>query len=77
VTIAADNTGAGKAIETRVALLPLALNGERLGVRCPPPSLGADTRDLLKGIGYSEADINTLLANGVIGALTNHDEGEN
>ena len=77
VTIAADNTGAGKAIETRVALLPLALNGERLGVRCPPPSLGADTRDFLKGIGYSEADINTLLANGVIGALTNHDEGEN
>jgi len=77
VTIAADNTGAGKTIETRVALLPLALNGERLGLRCPPPSLGADTRDLLKGIGYNEVDINTLLANGVIGVLTNHEEGEN
>ena len=33
ITIAADNTGAGREIESRVALLPLALNGERLPLR--------------------------------------------
>ena len=76
VTIAADNTGAGKTIETRVALLPLALNGDRLGVRSAPPRLGADTQAILKGIGYSDADIHTLLADGVVGASTHSEEGQ-
>jgi len=67
VTIAADNTGAGREIETRVALLPLALNGERLPLRKNPPKLGADTVELLQSIGYSEHEIAQLHDDGVIG----------
>ena len=67
ITIAADNTGAGREIESRVALLPLALNGERLPLRTSPPRLGADTVDLLRSTGYSEAEIESRRADGVIG----------
>ncbi len=67
VTVAADNTGAGREIQTRVALLPLALNGERLQLRSNPPKLGADTIELLQSIGYSEDAIEQLKVDGVIG----------
>ena len=67
VTIPADNTGAGREIQTRVALLPLALDGKRLPLRKGPPKLGADTVDLLLGIGYSAEDIAVLRAEGVVG----------
>jgi len=67
VTIAADNTGAGREIQTRVALLPLALNGERLQLRSNPPKLGADTIALLQSIGYDEDAIEQLKVDGVIG----------
>lgn len=67
IRIAADNTGAGREIESRVALLPLALNGERLPLRTSPPRLGADTVDLLRTTGYSDAEIESLRADGVIG----------
>ncbi|MDN3986653.1 CaiB/BaiF CoA-transferase family protein [Zwartia sp. IMCC34845] len=66
VTIAADNTGAGREIETRVALLPIALEGERLQVRKAPPKIGADTIELLKSIGYSQDEISALKDTGVI-----------
>ncbi len=68
ITVAADNTGAGREIETRVALLPLALNGERLKLRKNPPKLGADTIELLQSIGYSGQEIEKLKEDGVIGA---------
>ena len=67
VTVAADNTGAGREIETRVALLPLALNGERLQLRSNPPKLGADTIELLQSIGYSPEAIEQLKIDGVVG----------
>jgi crotonobetainyl-CoA:carnitine CoA-transferase CaiB-like acyl-CoA transferase len=67
VTVAADNTGAGREIQTRVALLPLALNGERLQLRSNPPKLGADTIELLLSIGYSDEAIEQLKVDGVIG----------
>ena len=67
ITIAADNTGAGREIESRVALLPLALNGERLPLRTSPPRLGADTVELLRTTGYSDAEIESLRTDGVIG----------
>ncbi len=70
VTIPADNTGAGREIETRVALLPLALNGERLQLRKNPPKLGEDTRELLQSIGYSDDAIEKLKDDGVIGTQT-------
>jgi crotonobetainyl-CoA:carnitine CoA-transferase CaiB-like acyl-CoA transferase len=66
VTIAADNTGAGREIETRVALLPIALEGERLQVRKAPPKIGADTIALLQSIGYTQDEISALKDNGVV-----------
>ncbi len=66
VTIAADNTSSGKEIETRAALLPLALNGERLRIRNAPPRVGADTVELLTSLGYSNDDINRFRDEGII-----------
>lgn len=66
VTIPADNTGAGREIDTRVALLPIALEGERLQVRNAPPKIGADTITLLQSIGYTKEEISALKDNGVV-----------
>ena len=72
VSLPADVSGAGRAIETRTALLPLALDGQRLPLRLPPPPLGAQTDTLLHSLGYSRDEIAALRAANVIGA---HPEG--
>jgi crotonobetainyl-CoA:carnitine CoA-transferase CaiB-like acyl-CoA transferase len=66
VTVAADNTSSGKDIETRVPLLPLAMNGERLRIRNASPRIGADTVALLQSLGYSDSDIDRLRDQGII-----------
>ncbi|URI11813.1 CoA transferase [Aquincola tertiaricarbonis] len=66
VTLPADASGAGRRIETRTALLPLALGGERLGVRQPPPALGQHTEALLHELGYLDGDIEALREAGVL-----------
>ncbi len=67
VTVPADASGAGRAVDTRMALLPLSLDGERLGLRAGPPSLGQDTEALLQSLGYAGAEIEQLRQAGVIG----------
>jgi len=52
--------------KTNVPLLPICMNGERLGVRMDPPRLGEHTLSILKDAGLSDAQIETLLANNII-----------
>jgi crotonobetainyl-CoA:carnitine CoA-transferase CaiB-like acyl-CoA transferase len=52
--------------QTRVPLLPLKLDGERLGLRLDPPKLGEHTDDLLKSIGYTAQEIVELHKGGVV-----------
>ena len=64
--IPADASAAARAVETRTALLPLAIDGVRLGVRLGPPSLGEHSRALLHELGYDEAQIIALCADGIV-----------
>lgn len=75
VHVAADSSGAGHAIDTKMPLLPLVLDGQRLGVRVAPPSLGSDSTSLLISLGYSNDEIDTLINKGIIKQL-NPDHGE-
>ncbi len=67
VTVPADASGAGHPVATRMPLLPITLDGQRLPLRSPPPSVGAHTRTLLQQLGYADADIDGLAAAGVVG----------
>ncbi len=66
-TLPADGSGAGRPVETRTALLPLSLDGERLGLRMDPPALGAHTEALLQELGYDAAAIEALREKGIVG----------
>ena len=68
VTVPADASGAGRAIDTRMALLPLSMDGERLPLRRPPPGLGAQTDELLQELGYRVAEVEALRVARVIGS---------
>jgi crotonobetainyl-CoA:carnitine CoA-transferase CaiB-like acyl-CoA transferase len=67
VTLPPDASSAGQAVDTRVPLLPLTLQGERLGVRSPPPSLGEHSQALLQELGYDAAQVGALIEAGVVG----------
>jgi crotonobetainyl-CoA:carnitine CoA-transferase CaiB-like acyl-CoA transferase len=45
-----------------ITLLPITLAGARLPVRRDPPTMGADTREVLRGAGYADAEIDRLIA---------------
>ena len=47
-------------------LLPLTLNGQRLGLRLDPPRLGEHGRELLNSLGYTAPEIAALVDAGVV-----------
>jgi crotonobetainyl-CoA:carnitine CoA-transferase CaiB-like acyl-CoA transferase len=53
--------------ETKVPLLPLTFDGERLSPRRPLPSVGEHTAEVLRGLGYAEREIEALAQQGAIG----------
>ena len=52
--------------QTQVPLLPLKLGGERLGLRRDPPKLDEHGTELLRSLGYTEAEIADLRAQGIL-----------
>jgi len=59
-----DGERAGQTTQT--TLFPLTLDGDRLGVRLQPPTLGRDTDAVLQDLGYAQARISALREQGVI-----------
>jgi len=53
-----DGPKAGETVKT--TLFPITLEGHRLGVRMNPPRLGEHTTELLKAMGCSDIEIETL-----------------
>jgi crotonobetainyl-CoA:carnitine CoA-transferase CaiB-like acyl-CoA transferase len=51
---------------TRLPALPLEVGGRRLGLRRDTPTIGGDGPDVLREAGYSDAEIEALVADGVI-----------
>jgi crotonobetainyl-CoA:carnitine CoA-transferase CaiB-like acyl-CoA transferase len=51
---------------THLPALPLELHGERLGVRAQPPRPGEGSRALLSELGYGDAEVKRLEADGVV-----------
>jgi crotonobetainyl-CoA:carnitine CoA-transferase CaiB-like acyl-CoA transferase len=59
-----DGPNAGS--ETTVPLLPLMMGGERLGVRQGPPKSGEHSSEILRTLGFSDAEISRWTNEGVI-----------
>jgi crotonobetainyl-CoA:carnitine CoA-transferase CaiB-like acyl-CoA transferase len=58
--VPADGSVAGRDINTTVPLLPLVMDGDRLGVRHDPPALGANTHTILEELGLTQEEIHAL-----------------
>lgn len=56
--------------------LPLSWDGARPETRRLPPKLGADTREVLGGIGRSAEEVDRLVARGVVGEDVGADPGD-
>jgi len=66
VSLPPDASAAGEPVNTRTALLPLTLAGERLRLRAAPPALGQNTQALLEELGYTADDLRQLAEAGVV-----------
>jgi crotonobetainyl-CoA:carnitine CoA-transferase CaiB-like acyl-CoA transferase len=51
---------------TATPLMPLMMDGERLGVRLNPPKSGEQTAAILADLGYSPDEIKQLASNGIV-----------
>ncbi len=53
-------------IKTMLPKLPINFAGAELSIRLDPPQTGADTRDVLSDLGFSDAKIEKLAAEGIV-----------
>jgi crotonobetainyl-CoA:carnitine CoA-transferase CaiB-like acyl-CoA transferase len=53
--------------DCRVVAPPVSTNGQRIAHRSPPPTLGADTSDVLAELGLGAAEVADLRSAGVVG----------
>ncbi len=60
-----DGIHAGQTVKT--ILLPITMQGQRLGVRSSPPRLGQHTQDVLAGLGYAPDAIEDLHFRHIVG----------
>ncbi len=58
--------GPNEGAKTTVPLLPLMMGGQRLGVRSGPPKSGEHSSEILRALGFSDAEILRWTAEGVI-----------
>ncbi|MDJ0927467.1 MAG: CaiB/BaiF CoA-transferase family protein [Gammaproteobacteria bacterium] len=61
-----DGERAGES--TKLPALPMEMSGQRFGIHRDVPRAGQHTREVLAEAGYSETDIDQLIADGVVGA---------
>ncbi len=61
-----DGPRAGE--KTRLPALPLEMDGARFGIHRDVPGAGEHTRELLREAGYTEAQVQELLARKVVAA---------
>lgn len=52
--------------QTAAPLLPILMDGERLGIRHNPPKTGEQTHEILEQLGYSSEQISRLVADGSV-----------
>ncbi|MCK6371696.1 MAG: CoA transferase, partial [Gammaproteobacteria bacterium] len=60
--------GERKGAKTKLPALPLAMDGQRFGVRHDVPRAGQHSREILAEAGYSSAEIDALVGSGTVGA---------
>ena len=59
-----DGDKAGQAVKT--TLLPITMDGTRLGVRLQPPKRGEHTRELLRSLGLTDDEVQALIDQGAV-----------
>jgi crotonobetainyl-CoA:carnitine CoA-transferase CaiB-like acyl-CoA transferase len=60
------DTTLSNGVETKLPKLPIELDGERMPLRLQPPQIGEHSRAVLSEMGLSAAEIDALIAEGVV-----------
>jgi crotonobetainyl-CoA:carnitine CoA-transferase CaiB-like acyl-CoA transferase len=71
------DTAVADGVRAKLPRLPLTMAGATPGLRNDPPGIGADTRDVLRGLGFDDKAIDAFAARGDIGLaeVQSHSEG--
>jgi crotonobetainyl-CoA:carnitine CoA-transferase CaiB-like acyl-CoA transferase len=52
--------------KTKVPVLPIEMDGRRFGTRLDVPQAGEHTREVLKGVGYGEQEIDAMVSGNIV-----------